>query len=70
MVPLLEQDLAKIKDSTLYGNLYIGNTTSKTDFVSHMDALYSYINPGLFGEISVMDFKSNVEDFAVIEVFL
>lgn len=56
--------LAKIKNPSLYGNLYVGNTTSQTDFVSHMDTLYSYINPGLFGEISVMDFKSDVEDFA------
>ncbi|MBP1903863.1 hypothetical protein J2Z32_000475 [Paenibacillus turicensis] len=56
--------LAKIKNSSLYGNLYVGNTSSKTDFVSHMDKLYSYINPGLFGEISVNSFKSSVEKFA------
>jgi hypothetical protein len=56
--------LAKIKNSSKYGNLYNGNTSSKTDFVSHMDKLYSYINPGLFGEISVNSFKSSVEKFA------
>lgn len=56
--------LAKIKDSTKYGKLYVGNTTSKTDFVAHMDTLYSYIAPGMFGETSVSDFTSDVERFA------
>ncbi|WP_276357914.1 hypothetical protein [Cohnella caldifontis] len=56
--------LAKIKDPTKYGKLYVGNTNSKTDFVKHMDKLYSYIDPGLFGEISGPDFTSDVERYA------
>ncbi|MBW5447632.1 hypothetical protein GE107_16360 [Cohnella sp. CFH 77786] len=56
--------LAKIKDSAKYGKLYVGNTTSKTDFVAHMDTLYSYVDPGMFGEVSGPDFTSDVERFA------
>jgi hypothetical protein len=56
--------LAKIKDSTKYGKLYVGNTTSKTDFVAHMNTLYSYVDPGAFGEVSGADFTSDVERFA------
>lgn len=56
--------LAKITNPSKYGDLYIGNTTSKTDFLAHMDVLYSYIKPGLLGEVSVWDFAENVEQFA------
>ncbi|GIP19777.1 C39 family peptidase [Paenibacillus sp. J22TS3] len=56
--------LAKIKDPVKYGKLYVGNTNSKTDFVAHMDKLYSYIDPGMFGETSGTDFTSDVERFA------
>lgn len=56
--------LAKIKDSTKYGKLYVGNTNSKTDFVAHMNTLYTYVDPGMFGETSVSDFTSDVVRFA------
>ncbi|WCF07475.1 hypothetical protein NDS46_24690 [Paenibacillus thiaminolyticus] len=56
--------LAKIKDSRKYGKLYSGNTWSLSDFMKHMNTLYDYINPGMFGEVSVSDFASKVERYA------
>lgn len=56
--------LATIKDTQKYGKLYTGNTKSYTDFLAHMDNLYNYIDPGMFGETSVSDFAADVERFA------
>lgn len=56
--------LAKITNPSAYRNLYSGVATSKSDFMAHMDVMYSYINPGAFGETSVHDFASSVEKYA------
>lgn len=56
--------LAKMKDPKKYGKLYSGNTWSLSDFMKHMNTLYDYINPGMFGEVSVSDFASKVERYA------
>ncbi|MBG9792544.1 hypothetical protein ABD76_08555 [Paenibacillus dendritiformis] len=55
--------LAKFTNSWRYGKLYDGYT-SYTDFMEHMNTLYDYINPGMFGEVSVKDFASKVERYA------
>ncbi|MGG4396552.1 hypothetical protein ABEX25_19795 [Paenibacillus thiaminolyticus] len=51
--------LAKFTNSWRNGKLY-DEFTSYTDFVKHMNTLYDYINPGMFGEVSVSDFASKV----------
>ncbi|RAW16309.1 hypothetical protein DC345_11810 [Paenibacillus taichungensis] len=56
--------LAKITNPTVYGNLYSGNTTSKQDFLAHMDKMYDYVSPGILGKISVSGFASAVESYA------
>lgn len=56
--------LAKISNPSAYRNLYSGVATSKNDFLTHMNLMYSYINPGPFGETSVHDFTTAVEKYA------
>ncbi|GGO04936.1 hypothetical protein [Saccharibacillus kuerlensis] len=56
--------LAKITNPSAYRNLYSGTTTSKTDFLAHMNLMYNYISPGPFGETSVQHFTSMVEKYA------
>lgn len=56
--------LAKITKPSAYRNLYSGVSTSKNDFLAHMNTMYSYINPGAFGETSVNAFTSAVEKYA------
>ncbi|WP_216671571.1 hypothetical protein [Saccharibacillus qingshengii] len=56
--------LAKITNPSAYRNLYSGVATSKNDFMAHMDVMYSYIDPGAFGETSVPDFASSIEKYA------
>ncbi|WP_458462510.1 hypothetical protein [Paenibacillus sp.] len=56
--------LAKITNPSTYGGLYSGNTTSKQDFLAHMDKMYDYVSPGILGKISVSGFASAVESYA------
>jgi hypothetical protein len=55
--------LAK-KNSTKYGKLYPQSTINKSDFLTHMNTLYTHINPGVFGETSLSDWTSKVESYA------
>ena len=52
------------KDSTKYGKLYPYTSTSYTNFMQHMDAMYTLINPGWLGEPSLSDYKSKVLSYA------
>ncbi|MFS0860001.1 hypothetical protein [Paenibacillus taichungensis] len=56
--------LAKITNPSVYSTLYSGNTTSKQDFLAHMDKMYDYVSPGILGKISVGGFASAVESYA------
>lgn len=52
------------KNSTKYGKLYPYTSTSYTNFMQHMDAMYTLINPGWLGEPSLSDYKSKVLSYA------
>ncbi|WP_270166882.1 hypothetical protein [Paenibacillus sp. SYP-B4298] len=56
--------LAKVTNPSKYGKLYTKSITNYTDFLGHMDTMYSYISPGPFGETSVSSFSSAVEKYA------
>ncbi|MGO4109708.1 hypothetical protein [Paenibacillus sp. YAF4_2] len=56
--------MAKITNSTKYGKLYTGSTLSYTDFLAHMNTMYSRINPGWLGELSIWDFADDIESYA------
>lgn len=49
---------------TKYGKLYAPTSMYKSSFVTHMDSLYTAINPGTFGELSVLEFAGDMEAFA------
>ncbi len=52
------------KNSTKYGKLYPYTSTSYTNFMQHMDAMYTLINPEWLGEPSLSDYKSKVLSYA------
>lgn len=56
--------LSKITNSSSYGNLYSGSTTSYSDFMKHMNKMYDLMGPGPLGETSLGDFESTVENYA------
>lgn len=56
--------LAKITNPSKYGNLFTKSINNYNDFLGHMDAMYSYISPGPFGETSTSSFSSAIEKYA------
>ena len=52
-----------IYDASIYSNMY-KLTLSKSDFIKHMDSLYTAINPPLFGEFMVSAWAQKVSDWA------
>lgn len=56
--------LARKKSTTKYVKLYSQASMNKSDFLKHMDALYSYIDPGILGAFYLPDWASNVERYA------
>ncbi|MFB9329878.1 hypothetical protein ACFFSY_28390 [Paenibacillus aurantiacus] len=56
--------MAKVTNATKYGKLYTGSTLSHADFLAHMNTMYSRINPGKLGELSIWDFADDVETYA------
>lgn len=52
------------KNPTKYGELYKYANASRDAFVRQMDIMYSYIEPGAFGETSLDDFIADVKLYA------
>lgn len=51
------------KDSTEYGKLYPYTSTSYTNFMQHMDVMYTLI-AGLLGEPSLSDYRNKILSYA------
>lgn len=52
------------KSSTSYGSLYSPSGLSKNEFLTHMDALYTILDPSLAGEYTLTGFRNDVKTFA------
>ncbi|WP_127532995.1 hypothetical protein [Paenibacillus kobensis] len=56
--------MATVTNSTKYGKMYTGSTLSYSNFLAHMNTMYTKIDPGWLGELSIWDFADKVESYA------
>ena len=52
------------KSSASYGNLYSPSGITKSEFLTHMDALYTALDPSFIGEFTLTGFRNDVKTFA------